>query len=112
MAHFYSMVSASNDIWIGTSVFAQISRVSQQQPTQTHSAFVQTTLDHAFCGTTFIVTPPPIGQRSIVMSVSVCLCLCRLLLRHTADLCKHGCTDRDIVGGRNHAIEMGHIGAN
>jgi len=70
------MVSVSNDISIGTSVFAQISRMPQQQPTHTHSAFAQTTLDHAFCGTTFIVTLPPIGERSIVMSVSVCLCLC------------------------------------
>ena len=72
------MVSASNDISIGTSVFAQISRraMPQQQPTHTHRAFAQTTLDHAFCGTTFIVTPPPTAERSIVMSVSVCLCLC------------------------------------
>ena len=27
-------------------------------------------------GTCSVITPPPIGERSIVMSVSVCLCVC------------------------------------
>ena len=29
-----------------------------------------------------IFTPPPIGERSIVMSVSVCLCVCVLVRDH------------------------------
>jgi len=29
-----------------------------------------------------LITPPPIGERSIVMSVSVCLCACLSVLEH------------------------------